>query len=549
MKFPKERGDYSGMGNSMARFLDTPNGSGGLTNWLHKVHTDLDGSIVYASNKGGHLEVRRTPVPSVVLDGLYTASAASATGPGRAVVYSYSQDTAGIYTVNYSDWVIPEQVWVVHEGVSNSGQWMGPLYYSAVYPSGSAYGETAMLVPTGEAWPNAPYPGVASYDRYRMTVLATRDSLHFTQTLTDIYTTSGSWGYKGSGFVGTKKKPVQQSEWTIATQDALMLTAHYVRRFADGKFAVTDMDVPRDRANPVMFVSTLSPNVRIALRFWKYVNTTVQENPASFAISTDAGATWAPLSVPPFDEDFQVFYAKSPTSVPNVLNRMTMVCMPLDGNTAVMLVNVPYIYEYPVDGQGIYYIIFDRVKLLRINIADGAVLSTVTVWDSFTDSGWTNGEMFHEHMWGMAYIVGMTPATGGVHILTQPTPLKPNNAVNYDQPRLMQFTPDGLSFTDVYTMPYNMGYVGTVRTSGPDTLICPMFSVEDGRTYLMQSKTRGAVWEPIGLMYVGGPPENTNDTGLDNFGVINKIRNLDGTPAPFYPACPWIRDIRVDPPT
>jgi hypothetical protein len=126
---------------------------------------------------------------------------------------------------------------------------------------------------------------------------------------------------------------------------------------------------------------------------------------------------------------------------------------------------------------------------------------------------------------------------GGVLLLTA------DSGVDYP---LLTFTPDGITFEPIGTMPFIASRTGTIISIDKQTLLCPMY--DEGEHRLYESKDRGATWTKRATIAKDGLNPDPAYPRLMQFGDVTLLQK-DGAPAYQYPATPWAGDCNIEAPT
>lgn len=530
--FPKNRGDaWSGQGRTDARRIADDSSF----TWLRKRRVN-----VQARNKGGYLTVDTTLVGTAA----YFTSALSGR-PGYHYIAG-STTARGTFGVTRT---------VATDADANSND--------PVFNLGGGFAGLARLDKTAFQWTVGP-SGTA--DKYQLNVFATRNGRDVTpaQTATTYATietfASSAMLRLGAGVVGLFGDYARQSEYaTVGRDDLGRMYAQYIRRRTD----IVDVvrAEPLGWRRPVRpIVVRVGPNSRLMLRRYVYAtsdpDTGIPDTlpPANFAWSTDAGATWTDLPVTEFDADLAAVVAGAVDTFPTVegagsalapvIQALSVQCAPLNGSKALIMFVVPqYHPESQIPG---FFSADDVVKMAQIDLSTGTFSNVATVWDSRTDSGFP-GPTGAGYGYAQYFMRGLLPVKGGVLVSTIPQPLKVDGSPNYSANRLTQFTPDGITFFNAFTMPTSTAMTGRITALSPEVLVCPMYGA-GWRLY--ETRDLGASWNFRALIYEGAdvPVPLLDGWEMQSFNSVVAVRTERGDPAPFNPAAPWTHDARLAPP-
>ena len=109
-----------------------------------------------------------------------------------------------------------------------------------------------------------------------------------------------------------------------------------------------------------------------------------------------------------------------------------------------------------------------------------------------------------------------------------------------NRPKLMWS--DGVTVTQVGTMPFPNWATGHHSGIAPGKIVCPMY---DGDYSLYELKS-DMTWAKRATIYKGGPVPSTSERILRNFNEVTRI-SKDGRPMSATPSAPWMTDSRKSP--
>lgn len=246
--------------------------------------------------------------------------------------------------------------------------------------------------------------------------------------------------------------------------------------------------------------------------------------------SQDAGKTWVYTDSGDMFDDFDSVNTLVPSVYPDdaiyaltynsAVDAINIGCAMLTGRMAFVVCGVPYcvmVGSVPTIKYKVKYGLCDTLSNFILN-------STGTLYDG---------------------VIAESPAVQTIGI--------PGGALmfvsDYDDgdwatPATIKFTPDGVSFNTVGTMPFPPYQTGIVTGVDTKTLICPMF---DGEHSLYQSKDWGLTWTKRAVLHPSAPAPEPGSSVLQAFGYVAYLRE-NGAATNQTPATPWATDSRYPAP-
>ncbi|BEP34346.1 hypothetical protein GmRootV59_13200 [Variovorax sp. V59] len=290
-------------------------------------------------------------------------------------------------------------------------------------------------------------------------------------------------------------------------------------------------------------VRTLGRGARL-MRHTYFRDTSTDGTPVPgtwWSFSADAGLTWTPLAAPGnmFDDlaVIQAWCDETPTATQRVRTHnfaaanTTLTTCRISGAIAAAVARVPYL-QLDIGDAEAAELLRGRVRLGTVNCGTGQTSPTGILYD---------GQVAVASL----YVVTMVPIAGGALLFTRdPDDILATGGTT--APWRIRFTTDGVTLTDVGTMP-RAGYLTGLPTAvSPSKLICPMY---DGRHSLFESNDLGATWTRRATIYEGAdePTSIHGELFLEQFNAVTFLRR-DERPASAAPGAPWIHDSRLPAP-
>jgi hypothetical protein len=242
--------------------------------------------------------------------------------------------------------------------------------------------------------------------------------------------------------------------------------------------------------------------------------------------SVDGGQTWAFTDSGDLFDDFDSVNALVPTdyhygdTYNQAVDLADIQAVMLTGRMAFAVATVPYcvmVGDVPTIKVKVKYGLCDTAMNFLL-------ASTGTIYD---------GEL------AGAPSVQIVCVDGGALMVTIPA-----DGGDWATHGQIQFTPDGVSFDTINTMPMPAYQTGVIRAFDKKAIVCPMF---DGEHSLYESKDRGLTWVKRATIYEGAPAPTPGSVVLQRFGVVTMLRK-DDLPTNQTPATPWATDSKLPAP-
>jgi hypothetical protein len=160
------------------------------------------------------------------------------------------------------------------------------------------------------------------------------------------------------------------------------------------------------------------------------------------------------------------------------------------------------------------------------------------IFDALTGLLTETGVIYDGDPAGMP-VVGVFSVPGGA--LMQ---IIPRDGGSFTVPATIKFTPDGVGFVTLGTMPFAPYRTGLITGVDKKTVVCPMY---DGDHSLYETKDWGATWTKRATIYEGAPAPTPGNPVLQRFGQLTYLRK-DDIPVIQTPATPWATDCKYPAP-
>lgn len=297
-------------------------------------------------------------------------------------------------------------------------------------------------------------------------------------------------------------------------------------------------------AGPIVRVMDLSGKLLLVNKYMRPTYANSAANPllcpgVAFTVSSDHGATWAPIVTDGLFSD-----AQSLSFLPVDTNSSTYKPWAYKFNEAVKHANLDVFCTDPVNSRGIVvatvpvalfvsgtWKVFYRRKIGRydgFSITESLQLGQSDDYDVASVMASGPVPLVLNGAQGVAYLNRDVPSNVNLIPSTRPT---------------LMWT-DGSTTTTLGIMPFVSAFTGAMTGIGPGKIVCPMF---DGEYSLYQLED-DMTWTKRAAINSNAAAASPLNWVLQNFSRLTFLRK-DGRPVSATPSAPWMSDSRKSPPT